>query len=102
MSTYTKFGVIGAGNLGKFIIDEILRLKVYGAVSSVTLVTRSVRHTSHESLAEPPPTTLFIRELVIQTGSRRASTTLPSTTTVEPSTLVDAFRGMGVVISAVG
>ena len=101
MSTYTKFAIISAGNLGKFIINKILKLKVYSAVSSVTLVTCSVHHTSHESLAEPPPTTLFIRELVIQTRSQRASTTLPSTMMVEPSTFVDAFRGVGVMISVV-
>ena len=47
MSTYTSFAVIGAGNIGKFIVDELLKLKADGAVSSVTLVTRSVRCPSH-------------------------------------------------------
>ena len=50
MSTYTSFAVIGAGNMGKFIIDELLKLKTDGAISSVTLVTRSVRCPLHAPL----------------------------------------------------
>jgi len=42
MSTYTNFAIIGAGRLGKFVIDEFLKLKADGAISFVTLVTRSV------------------------------------------------------------
>ena len=42
MSTYTNFAIVGAGNFGKFVVDEFLKLKAEDAISSVTLVTRSV------------------------------------------------------------
>ena len=40
---FRSFAVIGAGNIGGFIIAELLRLKAIGTVSSVTVVSRSVR-----------------------------------------------------------
>ena len=40
---FRSFAVVGAGNIGSFIIDELLRLKVIGTVSSITVVSRSVR-----------------------------------------------------------
>lgn len=42
MSGYKNFAVLGAGNIGKFIIDELLRSKAAGTISSVVIVSRSV------------------------------------------------------------
>ena len=39
---FRSFAVIGAGYLGRYIVDELLRLKAIGTVSSVTIVSRSV------------------------------------------------------------
>ena len=39
---FRSFAVIGAGNIGSFIVTELLRLKTIGTVSSVTVVSRSV------------------------------------------------------------
>ena len=39
---FRSFAVIGAGNIGSFIVDELLRLKAIGTVSSITVVSRSV------------------------------------------------------------
>jgi len=41
MSTYKTFAVAGAGNVGKFIIEELVKLKAVGKVSSVEVLTRS-------------------------------------------------------------
>ena len=40
---FSSFSVVGAGNIGSFIVRELLRLKAIGTVSSVTVVSRSVR-----------------------------------------------------------
>ncbi|KZT19870.1 NAD-binding protein [Neolentinus lepideus HHB14362 ss-1] len=40
MSGYKNFVVAGAGNIGRFIVEELLKLQSSGAVSSVTVLTR--------------------------------------------------------------
>jgi pyrroline-5-carboxylate reductase len=42
MSNYKHFAVIGAGNMGCFIINELVKAKAAGSVSSVVVITRSV------------------------------------------------------------
>lgn len=42
MSGYKRFGVISVGNIGKHIVDELLRLKSAGEISSVIVITRAV------------------------------------------------------------
>jgi len=76
MSTYTNFAIVGAGRLGKVVIDEFLKLKADGAVSSVTLVTRSVCCSYYTSLTEPSLSVSFPRLLVTRIWSQRASSTL--------------------------
>jgi len=41
MVGYRTFAVAGAGNVGKFIIEELVKLKVAGKVASVEVLTRS-------------------------------------------------------------
>lgn len=43
MSGYRNFAVVGAGNLGKYILDEFATKLAQGTISSVALLTRSVR-----------------------------------------------------------
>ena len=43
MYGYKNFAVVGAGNLGKFILNAFAAKFAEGAISSVTLLTRSVR-----------------------------------------------------------
>ena len=43
MSGYKNFAVVGAGNLGKYILDEFATKLAQGTISSVALLTRSVR-----------------------------------------------------------
>jgi len=44
---FRSFAIIGAGHMGRFIVDELLRLKAIGTISSVTIISRSDRHASH-------------------------------------------------------
>lgn len=43
MSGYKHFAVIGAGNVGAFFVEELLKIKAAGNIDSVLVVTRSVR-----------------------------------------------------------
>ncbi|KAA1474792.1 NAD-P-binding protein [Dentipellis sp. KUC8613] len=41
MSTFSRFAIAGAGNLGAFVAEELLNLKASGKVKEVTVLTRS-------------------------------------------------------------
>jgi saccharopine dehydrogenase-like NADP-dependent oxidoreductase len=42
MSTHTNFVIFGTGNIGSFVVDELLKLKENGAISTVKIASRSV------------------------------------------------------------
>ena len=44
MSGYTNFAVIGAGNFGNFIIQQLLKDKASGTVKEVVILTRQVKY----------------------------------------------------------
>ena len=52
---FRSFAVVGAGNIGSFVIAELLRLKAIGTVSSVTVVSRSVSVTYLSSSVQSLP-----------------------------------------------
>ncbi|KAF9779857.1 NAD-P-binding protein [Thelephora terrestris] len=79
---FRSFAVIGAGHIGSFIVDELLRLKAAGTVSSVTVVSRSDASTSHPEWATQ--------------GAKFATIDYN-----DQSTLQAAFEGVEVAISAV-
>lgn len=45
MSTHTHFLIIGTGGMGSYLIDEFLKLKGSGAISTVKIASRSVKLT---------------------------------------------------------
>lgn len=47
MSTHTSFAVFGTGGIGSLIIDEFLRLKELGVISTVKIASRSVCFAIH-------------------------------------------------------
>ncbi|KZO99122.1 NAD-P-binding protein [Calocera viscosa TUFC12733] len=49
MSKFTRFVVAGAGNLGVFIIQELVKLKKQGKIDSVVVLTRSKDATENET-----------------------------------------------------
>ncbi|KDQ58343.1 hypothetical protein JAAARDRAFT_206289 [Jaapia argillacea MUCL 33604] len=85
MSDFKTFAVAGAGNIGHYIIEELLKLKHIGTVSSVVVLTR-------ESSAGTPS----ITELAKQ-GAKIAPVDYST-----PSSLAKALDGIDVVISALG
>jgi len=81
MSAYKNFAVVGAGIFGKFIIDELLKLKASGVISSVVVVSRSDATTPEW----------------ISKGAQFAIVDYDS-----PPTFASAFAGVDVVISTLG
>ena len=47
MSGYTNFAVVGAGNIGTFIIQQLLKDKAAGTVKEVVILTRQVNFPSN-------------------------------------------------------
>lgn len=45
MSTHTNFLIIGTGGIGSFLIDEFLKLKETGTISTLKIASRSVKFT---------------------------------------------------------
>jgi saccharopine dehydrogenase-like NADP-dependent oxidoreductase len=43
MSGYTKFAVVGAGNIGNYIIQQLLKDKAGGIINEVVVLTRQVK-----------------------------------------------------------
>jgi saccharopine dehydrogenase-like NADP-dependent oxidoreductase len=42
MSGYTKFAVVGAGSIGNYIIQQLLKDKASGTIKEVIVLTRQV------------------------------------------------------------
>jgi len=82
MSTHRSFAIFGTGGIGSFIIDELLKLKESGAISTVKIASRS------DSIKESHPD-WFSRggELVVVDYS-------------DESTLLPALEGVEVAITA--
>jgi pyrroline-5-carboxylate reductase len=49
MSGYTNFAVIGAGNFGNFIIQQLLKDKAAGTVKEIVVLTREVKYLTNNS-----------------------------------------------------
>lgn len=44
MSNFRSFAITGAGKVGSFIVEELLKQKAAGAIDEITIVSRPVRH----------------------------------------------------------
>jgi uncharacterized protein YbjT (DUF2867 family) len=101
MSGYTNFAIVGAGNIGNYIIHQLLKDKAAGIVKQVVVLTRQVKH---------PSNNLFIGDM---TNHPLAVDTKGSKTTVQGDAKVfqvdysndesikHALRGVDVVISTI-
>jgi saccharopine dehydrogenase-like NADP-dependent oxidoreductase len=47
MSGYTNFAVVGAGTLGNYIVQQLLKDKAAGTVKEVVVLSRQVKHPSN-------------------------------------------------------
>ena len=47
MSGYTKFAVVGAGSIGSYIIEQLLKEKAAGILKEVVVLTRQVCYLSN-------------------------------------------------------
>jgi saccharopine dehydrogenase-like NADP-dependent oxidoreductase len=42
MSNFRRFAIVGAGKVGNFIVDELLKQKAAGAIDDITIISRPV------------------------------------------------------------
>lgn len=49
MSNFRKFAIVGAGKVGGFIVEELLKQKAAGSIDEITIVSRPVRSAAHPS-----------------------------------------------------
>jgi saccharopine dehydrogenase-like NADP-dependent oxidoreductase len=47
MSGYTKFAVAGAGSIGNYVIQQLLKYKTAGIVKEVIVLSRQVQYPSN-------------------------------------------------------
>lgn len=85
MSNFRRFAIVGAGKVGNFIIEELLRQKAAGAIDDVTIISRVVRPIAHSCthtsllptypLFRPPPRERYITNCILNAGLARQGTT---------------------------
>jgi saccharopine dehydrogenase-like NADP-dependent oxidoreductase len=46
MSGYTKFAVAGAGRIGRYIVQQLLKDKATGTIKEVVVLSRQVKYPS--------------------------------------------------------
>ena len=47
MSGYTNFAVVGAGDIGRYIVEQLLKDKAAGTVKEVVVLARQVKNPSN-------------------------------------------------------
>jgi uncharacterized protein YbjT (DUF2867 family) len=50
MSGYTNFAVVGAGDIGRYIVEQLLKEKVAGTIKEVVVLTRQVKNSFGNSV----------------------------------------------------
>lgn len=98
MSGYKNFAVLGAGNIGKYIIEELLRAKTAGTVSTVLVVSRSVSPRQSEFDLANGCVQQEIKNLEWKSKEAEFAVVDYDSTT----SLTSAFANIDVVISTVG
>ena len=53
MSNFKSFAITGAGNVGGFIVEELLKQKAAGVIDEITIVSRPVRHVAPSFRLQP-------------------------------------------------
>jgi len=48
MSGYTNFAVVGAGNIGSYIVRQLLKDKAAGIIKEVVVLSRQVKYPSND------------------------------------------------------
>ena len=48
MSGYTRFAVAGAGNIGTYIVQQLLKDKAAGIIKEVIVLSREVKYSSND------------------------------------------------------
>ena len=101
MSGYTKFAVVGAGRVGNYIVQELLKEKAAGVVKEVAVLTRQVKCLSNDQVVHD---ILSASSAVDTKGSKKTIQGDAKVIEVDYSndeSIKRAFTGVDVVISTV-
>ena len=60
MSGYKNFAVVGAGTIGKYIVQQLLKDKAAGIVNDVVVLTREVKYPSNNCIIRDMLSTSFV------------------------------------------
>jgi hypothetical protein len=52
MSGFKNFTIVGAGNVGGFIVEELLKQKAAGSIHEISIITRPVRPVAHSAVPQ--------------------------------------------------
>jgi uncharacterized protein YbjT (DUF2867 family) len=50
MSGYTNFAIAGAGNIGSYIVQQLLKDKASGIIKEVVVLSRQVKYPSNDQI----------------------------------------------------
>jgi hypothetical protein len=52
MSGFKNFAVVGSGNVGGFIVEELLKQKAAGSINEISIISRPVRPVVHSVVSQ--------------------------------------------------
>jgi len=52
MSGFKNFTIVGAGNVGGFIVEELLKQKAAGSINEISIVSRPVRPVAYSVVSQ--------------------------------------------------
>jgi saccharopine dehydrogenase-like NADP-dependent oxidoreductase len=52
MSGFKNFAIVGAGNVGGFIVEELLKQKAAGSINEISIVSRPVRPVAYSVVSQ--------------------------------------------------
>ncbi|KZV65330.1 NAD-P-binding protein [Peniophora sp. CONT] len=84
MSSFKNFAIVGAGNLGSFILDELLKVKTAGGIDKVVVLTRP------DSVGK------------LDSYASNGAIVVPIPDYNDVSTVSEALKGVDVLISTLG
>jgi saccharopine dehydrogenase-like NADP-dependent oxidoreductase len=100
MSGYKNFAVVGAGTIGKYIVQQLLKDKAVGIVNDVVVLTREVKCPSNNCVIRDMLSTPF----VVDTQASKAVEGNAKVVQVDYSneeSIKNALTGVDVVISTI-
>lgn len=102
MSGFKNFVIVGAGNLGGFILKELLKAKTAGTVDKVVVLTRTVSQAASRLHMTSRLMTLQDSVAKVQSYASSGATIAPIADYNDVAAVSEALQGVDVIISTLG